>query len=792
MPPLRNAAALVVALALTVPVAASAGAAPGDPWPTWAPESGGEFRTAAYEAGEWVYRNGIYQAMGPNVDGLYREDYFAAMLTGPELPQEDRDDLYRHLTYGAFGFDRSTHNGDYELPRDRETWPDFTADLAVVRLRVSDDELFVRMRFTSMPRADAQIATLTFATHGDTPAEQAWPNGAGVSSPWEVAVTAWGTAGQVDGPTGTGTLAAVGGDIRASVEDRTWELRLPLEALPPAPWRLTGGAGLADRDDPSTYWDVPAGRATESEPGSGADETADANVWTLLFAEGEDWHHDERVQSDLLASGVVTPASAVVDPARITAGEVAAEEPRTGRLSRFYVSAADLGDGIERSPGQVPPFPPPFVPPPGVDLRDPGVTYTYRNDLQPHFLYVPGACVDGGCPLVVWLHGLNNYPYEPFGLFLGLEDLLEERGYILTSVLGRGDLFYTGVGELDVLEAIEDVTATYDIDARRVHVMGLSMGSDGTHRIATHHPDRVASASGFTLSGYDALLENLRHVPHLLSHGREDFFDPGGQSTGATYDRISGLGYDTVYYDWFEKTHESATFYDIGVPLFDRLDASVAPATPGELSFVRPVDSDTDREFGLVHDRAYWLTGIEAADPTTTGRVYARSFAIEHAPLDPASAERTATEDPGLGLPSGRGAHLLHVTTPAFGDPGPLENRLALELDDLAGLTVQTATAGLDIDGLTVEVDAAQDVVLRFTDAERSAYGATLDGAPHDVVVEGDVVTAEVPSGSHVLVFTAVAPPASAPPDLPATGGGLAVAALVALAAGARRRRGIT
>ncbi len=786
-------ATICAGLALGAFPAVGASAAPGDAWPSWSHELGGEFRTAAYESGEWVYRNGIGQAMGPNVDGLYREDYFASIATGPEGPPPDlRGDVYRHVTYGAFGFDRSTHNGDYELPQDRETWPDFTADLAVLAAQVDDDELFLRLRFTSMPRPDAQIATVTFATAGSAPTSTQWPNGAGVSSPWTTALTLWGTDGQLDSAAGTSTLSAAGGAIRTTLDERFWEVRLPLAALPAGPWQLTGGAGLADPAETSTYWDVPSGRSTTAAPGSGANDISDANVWSLLFAETDDWQHDERHQSDLLASGEVGSATAALDVQQLRSGVDTAEAARTGRLSRFFHSAADLGDGIGRSGGSVPTGYP-FVPPPGADLRDPAVNFTYRNDLQPALLYVPAACADGGCPLIVWLHGVNNYPFEPFGLFLGIEQLLEERGYILAAALGRGDLFYEGAGELDVLEVIADMRERYDVDPQRTHVMGLSMGSIGSHGLATRYPDRFASMSGFTLGATD-LLPNLRHVPHLISHGQEDFFDPGARSTAPIYDELSALGYDTVYYDWAMKTHDSSTFYDIGVPLFDRLDASVAPTAPAEITFIRPLDSDDDVALGLIHDTAYWLHDVTSRDAAVPGRVDARSHALSDPLLDPENATRSSTPDAGLELPSGRGAHNLNVTVPAYVDAAAAENRLTVRSEGLAAIGVDTDRAGLVLDGLVVDV-AGDGTTLRFDGAD-GFETATLDGSAVTVAHADGTVSVSVPAGDHVLVFastgTSPSTGSGTDPALATTGGGLAALGAVGIAAAAllRRRRG--
>src|SRR3954452_13666789 len=125
----------------------------------------GIFRTAAYEGGEWVATNGIWQARGANTDGLHRGEYFGA-ISVPGDPTNDSRDLSRALNYGFFGAYRASHNGDYELPRDPVAGPDGSGELAGVRLAAGGRFLYVRFDWNAMPRPDAQIATLTFALPG--------------------------------------------------------------------------------------------------------------------------------------------------------------------------------------------------------------------------------------------------------------------------------------------------------------------------------------------------------------------------------------------------------------------------------------------------------------------------------------------------------------------------------------------------------------------------------------------------------------------------------------------------
>ena len=219
-----------------------------------------------------------------------------------------------------------------------------------------------------------------------------------------------------------------------------------------------------------------------------------------MFATEVEWVFTARAEGDLLASGDVGSATVTLDPDELDDGATVEPSPTSGRLARQYVSAHDFGDGITKgAPAELPGF---LMIPPEVPLDDAARSYEYTGRVQPYGMVVPEAYHDRteSWPLIVYLHGLNNYYYEPFGLVQGLDEQLTASGYLFAGLLGRGDLSYLGRGELDVMEAIADITAAYDVDPDRIHLMGHSMGSIGTHNVVTRYPDRFASASPAEIS----------------------------------------------------------------------------------------------------------------------------------------------------------------------------------------------------------------------------------------------------------------------------------------------------
>ncbi|MCP4601862.1 MAG: prolyl oligopeptidase family serine peptidase [Proteobacteria bacterium] len=135
-------------------------------------------------------------------------------------------------------------------------------------------------------------------------------------------------------------------------------------------------------------------------------------------------------------------------------------------------------------------------------------------------LYVPPGWREDGeqrYGLVVSLHGLNGSPMKNMLTIFGKprregeqkiererhpEKVGRSRFFVL-SPSGFGNSGYRAFGEIDVLDAIEQVRERYRIDPDRIYITGLSMGGIGSASIPLHKPDLFAAAA--PLCGYHSL-----------------------------------------------------------------------------------------------------------------------------------------------------------------------------------------------------------------------------------------------------------------------------------------------
>ena len=734
-----------------------------DGWPPFDSPPSGRANQGVIVDGEFVGTDEIHFARGANADGRDHEQYYAPGGVPPE-PQPapvENDDAYRHATWGAFGADRAPHNGDYLLPTDTTNWPDFTADIAFLRMEATTTDLYVHIRFLSFPNDTAQIATITFTNSSDFPAVAAWPRNAGIGSAYAQALTLWGSGGELASATGIATdLETLGGAVR--ITDHALEARIPLASLPNGPWKIGVGSGLANPDNNSEYWTVPAGSPTATSPGTDDANAPGSNVWDLMFTPHDPVYFDDHVQARLLATGDVSDAVVEVNPQQLHALANVPAPVITGRIAHIYQSAFDFGDGITRgSPATSPPAIP-VTTPEGVRPRDAAVNYEYTGGVQPYFAYIPEAYPDSShdWPLVLYFHGLNNYIWEPFGLTLGLEDELEARGYLFASTLGRGDISYTDRGELDPLEVIEHMSARYRIDPNRIVIMGHSHGGGGVTVISRRNPDKFAAVVPAQIMTELPQPENLMHVPTLQIAGAGDPID-NGQGAQSRYEGLSELGYDTQFLLYANKTHENSSIYDAITQIFNLFDRSELNPNPATVVFTRG-GGDFNTELGLLHDGAHWVSNMQAVDDSQDMKIRATSFAIAHRPLDPENASRTDNEVVDTNGASGRSAGLLSTTVPAYGELTTVEQRATLSTTNLQAVTLDTAKMSLDVRASGAQFDLALDGALQLTLLGVSAgntLGWTALGSDDSIVASGTATRSDndfvidVPSNTTTLNF---------------------------------------
>jgi poly(3-hydroxybutyrate) depolymerase len=739
-------------------------------WPLFDGMPSGRANQSVIVDGEFVGTDEVHFARGANADGIYHEEYYCLNpLDCPPTPQPspvEDDDVYRHATWGAFGADRAAHNGDYLLPTDTNRWPDFTADIAFVRLEADDSDLYVHIRFVSFPAANTQIATFAFSNAGTTPTVNAWPRNAGIGSAHSHAFTLWGDGGEVAEVGGVSSdLISLGGEVRTS--GHALEARIPLSALPAAPWRLNVGAGLADPNDHRQYWTVPAGSPTATAPGTDANNAPGSNVWDLAFTPHDPNYHDDHIQADLLLAGDVSDAHAIVNLAAMQSQASTVAPAITGRINHTYQSAFDFGDGITRGPGAIPP-PPNLGPAAGlipntVKPRDTAVSYEYTGAMQPYLAYIPTAYPSSShdWPLVLYFHGLNNYAWEPFGLTLGLEDELEARGYLFASLLGRGDIFFEGRGELDPLEVIEHMSARYRIDKNRIYILGHSHGGGGVINVSSRNPDLFAGVASTQIINGPARPENYLHLPTMHIAGLGDPIDTGN-GANSRYQAGADLGYDTQSIVYTLKTHENSAIYDSLTQIFDMFDRHTNPENPGEVIYTRS-GGDFDVSLGLLHNGAYWVSNMQAANDAADMTIRAQSFGIAHQPLDPSNATTTqnnAFDSGGINSPLRTlGTH--NQSIPAYGPAITVSNRVDIGTTNLAAATFDIARMQIDLQApdAVFNLNLSHDLNLQLSNAGVSSLnwqaedgsGATISSGT--ATLTNNTVDIAVPATTAVLRF---------------------------------------
>jgi dienelactone hydrolase len=181
-------------------------------------------------------------------------------------------------------------------------------------------------------------------------------------------------------------------------------------------------------------------------------------------------------------------------------------------------------------------------------------------------------------PVIVSLHGRADDfpPYAKWGGSDVRHDGIADRYDVITVYPhGRGNAWYRGMGERDVLRALAAVQARFPVDPARVYLTGASMGGTGTWYVGTRHPQTFAALAPF-FGGYDyrfqlpdkalnalsakerfrrerfsyiAQAEGLLTTPVLAAHGDADPLVPVDYSR-YTVRLLQRWGYDVRYQEF--------------------------------------------------------------------------------------------------------------------------------------------------------------------------------------------------------------------------------------------------
>lgn len=250
---------------------------------------------------------------------------------------------------------------------------------------------------------------------------------------------------------------------------------------------------------------------------------------------------------------------------------------------------------------------------------------------QPYGLEIPDDFdFEKPSPLYVWLHGRGDKTTDMHFIHQRMtrNGQVTPPNAIVVHPFGRHCMGFKSAGEIDVLECVQHVREQYKIDARRIVLMGFSMGGAGAWHVGAHYADQwvaVGPGAGFaetkeyiklkpddypaeyvqTLWGmYDVpnYVRNLFNLPTITYSGELDkqiqaaqVMERAFQDEGATLPHIIGPGMGHRYHP------------DSLAEILTRIDAAVQK---GQVEIPRTVHLQTQT---LRYNKMHWLTigGLE-------------------------------------------------------------------------------------------------------------------------------------------------------------------------------------
>ncbi len=166
-------------------------------------------------------------------------------------------------------------------------------------------------------------------------------------------------------------------------------------------------------------------------------------------------------------------------------------------VKEFDKADALLAEGAKRA-DQLMAGQPEWIQQKGLVVR--GYVSKIDNSVQPYGLVIPPTyAIDHSVPsrCDIWFHGRG----EKLSEVNFLSDRMKNPGEftpdhtIMLHPYGRYCNAFKFAGEVDVLEALEDVQKRYRIDEDRISVRGFSMGGAACWQFATHYSDRCFAAN---------------------------------------------------------------------------------------------------------------------------------------------------------------------------------------------------------------------------------------------------------------------------------------------------------
>jgi predicted peptidase len=156
--------------------------------------------------------------------------------------------------------------------------------------------------------------------------------------------------------------------------------------------------------------------------------------------------------------------------------------------------------------------------------------------------YVPPAAKQAGkMPVVVFLHGIRERGRGGYisGMFAQIvrQYLKPIPGTVLFPQCDSGKYWSDAVMDAMVSRAIEQTFTEFDVDERRIYLIGVSMGGYGVWHFASQYPKKFAALVSICggspiLSGerFASIAEKVGKTPAWIFHGADDPIVPVSES----------------------------------------------------------------------------------------------------------------------------------------------------------------------------------------------------------------------------------------------------------------------
>lgn len=671
----------------------------------------------------------------------------------PKLPQlQNRDPRFRAPFSMVSGTERYL-GGEYEYTDfiyddDATTYPDNfkryagnAGDLFEFRISTRDSRgMAVRFTMNTLRVPDSTIMVVAFDSDRNAKTgSSTLPLDPGMPFPGtDQVLTTWGTGAlwsRWDGSRWISTRLPVHADTVANQVTVTVPNAV---AHPVGKWRATLATGLYDRGDGG--WK----RAPNATNVAGHGIPAVGGEGSRIINLGFRFHQVPKglptqsskalgdgspstLQDNALTAKEPTRFAHVIDFDLLRKRGTRSNIPRRGMMYRVFpsrlrtVMVSTDGTPSKGDPHQL-----------GEGKDTDSVHASFLGRLQPYAVYVPSHYKPGrAAPLTFALHGDGGQYYWIGGTTEYSAQLFgEDRNSIVLSPAGRGiSGFYVGDLEYDLLEAWNDVAHHFTLDPKRSAVTGYSMGGYGTYRLALLYPHLFARAVPMAPAGCRGLwlitqctttedtvinhwLENARNLPifHVADMLSELTFYPGQaqQAIGPATNGLQSLDALGYRYRFWSVAMDHLLMGTDHPQVGQFLGHHKIAPQPFHVTYARMPSSDLVRD-GLIHNRAYWLSGIElrdASDQLAKGVIDAVSLGFGKS--DPASHQ---TITPGV---TAAGWPYVEIRR-TWDGPGkvPVQNRIRIHATNIKTVTIDPVAAHVNCN-VKFDVDSDGPIEIRL------------------------------------------------------------------------------